>query len=312
MRTIHFEPSFQAWRQTARQLLDNMVEPRKILWSPETLYPDETHTENQLLDFDVNEAETAYQTTPKHKSTPKLSPLLSVPKHFISLAQTVSAHRSGKQWATLYEVLWKITYGNDRKFLQNRTDSRIGALENMRKQISRDIHKMRAFVRFKQIEPEEPITPNREHYVAWFEPDHLIVKLNASFFRKRFAGMNFSILTPDECMHWNGSRVEFTAGVNRSHAPENDELDELWKGYYRSIFNPARVKIKMMQTEMPKKYWKNLPEAEIIEELIQESSQRVDDMMQETNRPLKPRPNNKYLDHLDQLNQSNPDTPPSP
>jgi DNA polymerase len=130
----------------------------------------------------------------------------------------------------------------------------------------------------------------------------LIVRLNAPFFKKRFAGMSFSILTPDECMHWNGAQLSFTAGVSKSQAPDEDELEILWKGYYRSIFNPARVKIKMMQTEMPKKYWKNLPEAEIIEELIRESSDLVNGMMEEDNRELKPRPTNKYLDYLDDLN----------
>jgi len=58
-----------------------------------------------------------------------------------------------------------------------------------------------------------------------------------------------------------------------------------------------------MQTEMPKKYWKNLPEAEIIEELIRDSSEQVRYMMEEKNRELKPRPKNKYLDELDQLNK---------
>jgi DNA polymerase len=57
-----------------------------------------------------------------------------------------------------------------------------------------------------------------------------------------------------------------------------------------------------MQSEMPKKYWKNLPEAEIIEELIRDSSERVNGMMEEANRELKPKPNNKYLDYLDELN----------
>ena len=115
--------------------------------------------------------------------------------------------------------------------------------------------------------------------------------------------MNWSILTPDECVHWDGEQIRFTEGVNKSKAPEGDELEELWRGYYRSIFNPARLKIKMMQSEMPKKYWKNLPEAEIIEELIQGSAERVHQMMVEGNRPLKPAPKNDYLQHLKELNE---------
>ncbi|MGO7668145.1 DUF4130 domain-containing protein, partial [Rhizobium ruizarguesonis] len=31
-------------------------------------------------------------------------------------------------------------------------------------------------------------------------------------------------------------------------------FDDLWRTYYASIFNPARLKLKAMQAEMPKKY----------------------------------------------------------
>ena len=136
-----------------------------------------------------------------------------------------------------------------------------------------------------------------------FEPDHLIVRLNTAFFRKRFAGMNLSILTPDECVHWDGIHITYTEGVEKSVAPDSDELEELWLGYYRSIFNPARLKIKMMQTEMPKKYWKNLPEAEIIEELITGSGEKVQSMMDEHERPLKPVPRNAYLARLKEMDE---------
>lgn len=53
-----------------------------------------------------------------------------------------------------------------------------------------------------------------------------------------------------------------------------------------------------MQTEMPKRYWKNLPEAELIDELIGSSRPRVDQMLTEELRPVKPRPKNAYLDKL--------------
>jgi DNA polymerase len=52
---------------------------------------------------------------------------------------------------------------------------------------------------------------------------------------------------------------------------------------------------------MPKRYWKNLPEADLIEELIADSKNRVSEMLAETPRPVKPRPKNAYLDHLQNL-----------
>jgi DNA polymerase len=153
---------------------------------------------------------------------------------------------------------------------------------------------MHAFVRFRRVGMRE----DREQYVSWFEPDHRIVRLAAGFFQRRFTGMDWSILTPDECVHWDGTRLQFTPGVERSAAPEPDELEELWRAYYRSIFNPARLKVKAMQSEMPKKYWANLPEAELIGELIAQSRGRVEDMLAAEERPVKPEPRNAYLKSL--------------
>jgi hypothetical protein len=39
----------------------------------------------------------------------------------------------------------------------------------------------------------------------------------------------------------------------------------------REHFQPARVKVHAMQVEMPKKYWRNLPEATLIPELLHEA-----------------------------------------
>ena len=116
---------------------------------------------------------------------------------------------------------------------------------------------------------------NCEQFVAWFEPEHRIVRLATPFFEKRFAGMDWSILTPYECAHRDGTRLHFTAGVSRSSAPDEDALDDLWRTYYRNIFNPARVKISAMQSEMPKKYWRNMPETQAIPGMLRAARGRT-------------------------------------
>jgi DNA polymerase len=63
--------------------------------------------------------------------------------------------------------------------------------------------------------------------------------------------------------------------VPRSAAPEGDALEDLWKDYYGSIFNPARVKIKAMKAEMPARHWATLPETEMIPSLLAAADQRV-------------------------------------
>ena len=70
--------------------------------------------------------------------------------------------------------------------------------------------------------------------------------------------------------------------------------------------------LKAMQAEMPKKYWKNLPEASLITELIAESGGRVDKMLTTELRPAKPAPKNAYLDSLRKMNAiDSPSLPPT-
>jgi len=54
---------------------------------------------------------------------------------------------------------------------------------------------------------------------------------------------------------------------------------------------------------MPKRYWKNLPEAELIGELTRGSSIRTEGMIAEEGRAVRPVPRNAYLGHLQELSQ---------
>ena len=140
--------------------------------------------------------------------------------------------------------------------------------------VRRDTHKMRAFVRFREV-PAEGAT----RYVAWFEPDHYIVEANAPFFIRRFATMTWSILTPYRSAHWDGETLQMGAGAKPADVPDDDALEAYWRAYFSSIFNPARLKVSAMTSEMPKKYWRNLPEAAAIPELIRQSRERTNTMV---------------------------------
>ena len=157
--------------------------------------------------------------------------------------------------------------------MQTSGDPDVAQANEFEKSLRHDIHKRRAFVRFREVKHA-----GEKWFVAWFEPAHHIVERNAPFFADRFASMRWSILTPDRCAHWDGKELSFTAGVPRSEAPDADQMEDLWRTYYANIFNPARVKVHAMQAEMPKKYWKNLPEATLIPSLLHEAPRRVEKM----------------------------------
>lgn len=221
---------------------------------------------------------------------------LKVPAAFVDMAQSVACHRDPTRWGLLYRILWRITRGGEKHLLGLATDPDVAKARLLEKAVRREIHKMHAFVRFRLIDTDTET--GRERYAAWFEPDHFIVEAGIPFFKKRFANMDWSIFTPKGCAHWNGIHINFTPGLAENPIASPDTLEAAWLTYYRNIFNPARLKVKMMQTEMPKRYWKNLPEAELINELIETSQHRVNHMLAEEPRPVKPRPKNAYLDKL--------------
>jgi uracil-DNA glycosylase family protein len=128
-------------------------------------------------------------------------------------------------------------------------------------------------------------TPSRpdscEHFIAWYQPDHRILPLAAPFFAERFSVMRWTILTPDASVSWNPStkQLAFAPGLPRESAPAEDELEDLWRSYYASIYNPARLNPGAMRSEMPVRYWKDLPEVSLLPELITKSQSRVDAMV---------------------------------
>jgi uracil-DNA glycosylase family protein len=79
-----------------------------------------------------------------------------------------------------------------------------------------------------------------------------------------------------------------------------------------NIFNPARVKIHAMEAEMPKKYWRNLPETSVIPALLEEAPKRVDEMLKKSAQknipddgkfPPAPVPDSNSLDEVEAASQ---------
>lgn len=282
MVAIHYGLEFESWRDRARDLLALGVRPEEVDWTDQA-------QEESL--FRMEEATVAAPL--ENRSGPTA---WKVPSAFVDLARRAWAHRDPRRAAVLYRLLWRLTRGGEKHVLAMPTDADLHLVESWRKNVARDIHKMHAFVRFRLVGVNE--ATGREQFVAWFEPPSRCVRLAVPFFVKRFAGMDWSILTPDECAHWDGETLYFTPGIRKDEAPGEDGLDALWRTYYRSIFNPARLKVKAMQSEMPAMYWKNLPEAGLIPGLIANSQPRTEEMIETPGREVRPVPENAYIQKL--------------
>lgn len=240
---------FEGWRQAARALRLQGVEPNAVVWA--------VAGEGDLFAEPGGVEEEGAS-----------SPVFRTPRAFVELAQDVICHRDGDRFDLLYRLLWRLERAPD--LMLDITDPDVARAREMAKNVSRASHKMKAFVRFRRVEGAEP-----EAYAAWFEPAHFVVERTSGFFVRRFTGMQFSILTPDLCCHWDGEGLSFSPGVSRDQAPADDVLEDYWRTYYGSIFNPARLKVKAMQSEMPKRYWRNLPEARLIPDLIATAGERT-------------------------------------
>ena len=84
-------------------------------------------------------------------------------------------------------------------------------------------------------------------------------RLVAPFFTDRFSSMRWDDPHAGRIALLDLHDLQFGPGSNRASAPSRDELEEMWKSYYASTFNPARIKLKAMRTEMPRRYWPTLP-----------------------------------------------------
>ncbi|ASJ71516.1 UdgX family uracil-DNA binding protein [Granulosicoccus antarcticus] len=262
---IQYAADFNGWRVQARLMLDAEIEPAQVIWQIAGASSDLFASQNEL----TIQADTVAQPRRQGRENTQL-----VPREFIALAEKVVCHCDESRFALLYRVLWRMTHG-EAGLLQRITDDDVHALTGFAKAVSRDRHKMTAFVRFRKT-----LGCEHEHYSAWFEPSHHILRLTSRFFCKRFANMDWSIYTPEGSAHWNQSELVFGPPGTRTDIPDGEIMEQLWCTYFSNIFNPARLRLDAMRSEMPVKYWKNLPEAPIIAKLTREAGARTSRMVE--------------------------------
>jgi DNA polymerase len=257
MRVVRLasEIDFAGWRAAARALRAEGVEPQAVVWT----------VERELFDLDT-------------LAPPCGKPAnFTVPAAFVELAEQVILHRAPDRLALLYRILWRLE--REPRLIDNPADPDMARARDMAKAVSRSAHKMKAFVRFRLVEGAAT-----ETYAAWFEPAHRVTEATAPFFARRFTAMDWTILTPDACVAWDRERLMVSEGADPADAPAEDAQEELWRTYYASIFNPARLNPRQMRQEMPKRYWRNLPEARLIPELIETAQERATAMVASTPR----------------------------
>jgi DNA polymerase len=197
-----------------------------------------------------------------------------VPASLVDLLQRAACHRDPARNALMYRLLWRVVH-NGRGILRDAADDDMIGVTHLAKAVDRASHKMKAFVRFRELRADE-----RVRYVARFTPEHDVLTRTAPFFVDRFAGMEWMIVTPDGIAHWDRQALTFLAPDQATRVPQADAAEALWLAYYENIFNPARLNVPMMRKEMPVGYWKHLPEAARIPALVADAMPRAGRMVE--------------------------------
>ena len=297
----------QAWRSMARWLWAQQIAPQRVTWLTEN---------SQRHSPDLFAA--PVQATQLQDLHPAPELPISVPKAWLELAEIALLNCASERFGVLYRMLWRMQL--DAAVRRDPLDPDRVQMQLWAKAVRREVHKMHAFVRFRPMQvAESAVDGTGPLYVAWFEPVHHIVQAAAPFFVKRFANMRWAILTPQCCLRWWPSAPDVAAlakqgvdpayalqplrgrpgvlswgpGAQASDAPDADAGEALWLTYYAHTFNPARLKVAAMRKEMPRRYWHNLPEAQLISPLIQAAQARSSAMLRSapsTPRRKRPKP----------------------
>lgn len=141
------------------------------------------------------------------------------------------------------------------------TNKAVFTVNAIARKVSREKHRMKAFVRFS-------LTKDGLYY-AIVEPDYNVLPLIAKHFKERYADQRWLIF--DVCRQYGiyydlNTVTEVTIDFN--HAKETEDIfdddeilfQQLWKVYFKSVNIPARKNTKLHIQHMPKRYWKYLTE----------------------------------------------------
>ncbi len=120
---------FEGWRGFARRFAQALVAPSAIDWRV-------GDHEGGLFGEDLVEGGEGRA--------------LSVPRAFIALAQEVICHSDPARFDLLYRLLWRLQ--EEKELLQIASDHDVHRAAALARAVRRDMHKMTAFVRFREVD----------------------------------------------------------------------------------------------------------------------------------------------------------------
>lgn len=247
-----YASTFEQWRAQARTLLARRIAPHEISW----------HQSDAEVDLFAMQDADLVATPPGSVADDQLNTIPRIPRKMMDLLECAACFRVADRWAFLYLVVWRWQRGE--KDVLSPADEDGRRLAAIVKAVRREIHDMHAYLRFRECADPE-IGPR---FIAWYEPAHDILPQVAQHFAGRMGGTSWLIGTPDATALWNGQELHFSGPLLKGPHDTQDAGETLWLRYYKSIFNPARLNMRVMQSHITSRFWKNLPEGVIVPEMV--------------------------------------------
>lgn len=126
----------------------------------------------------------------------------------------------------------------------------------IQKEVSREIHTYTGLLRFKEIEGDV--------LFAEFTPKSDILKFLTPHFKNRLRGEDFIIYDAKRnyaAFYLKGELDYYCAkDFEVKKTDDEDKFSNLWREFYTAVSIDERKNTKLMTSNMPKKYWKYLPE----------------------------------------------------
>jgi len=231
--TLDGDTDWPGFRREARGLLARQVPPDDVVWHTRDsaeldLFASLSDEPVPSASLEIDDGDAT--ATVRASSTPHLgSASAVVPPAFVRLCETVVLHEDPARFGLLYRLLWRLVH--EPGLRDDPIDADRVRAQHMAQAVRRDMHKMKAFVRFRTLEQADG---GATLHVAWFEPFHHIVEAVAPFFVRRFTQMRWAILTPERSLRWEPAAagregtLTFGPGARREDAPPADAGEALW------------------------------------------------------------------------------------
>src|SRR5687767_6899273 len=137
--TLSSEDDFDGWREAARALAGAGIRAADVSWT-------------------VGGGGGDLFAAPS--SLPSAGAPFPVPRAFLTLAESAICHSDPERFALLYALLLRLRERPG--LIADSADPLVQRLERMAKAVRRDVHKMRAFLRFREVD-----SGAGPRFVAW-------------------------------------------------------------------------------------------------------------------------------------------------